>query len=124
MEVKDYMQALGRRARTASRRLVMASSGEKNAALLAIAAAIRRECAALLAANQEDLVAARAAGLEAAMLDRLTLTAKGVESMAEGVEQIAKLPDPVGEMTDIKYRPSGIQVGKMRVPLGVIGIIY
>ena len=124
MEIKQYMQTVGRQARAASRRLAMASTAEKNAALLAIAAAIRRDSAALVAANGEDLAAARAAGLEPALLDRLTLSAKGVEAMAEGVEQVAKLPDPIGEMTDIKYRPSGIQVGKMRVPLGVVGIIY
>ncbi|MGE5385762.1 MAG: glutamate-5-semialdehyde dehydrogenase [Betaproteobacteria bacterium] len=124
MDIKQYMQTVGRQARAASRRLAMASTAEKNAALLAIAAAIRREKATLLAANAQDLAAARAAGLEPAMVDRLTLTEKGVDSMAEGVEQVAKLPDPIGEMTDIKYRPSGIQVGKMRVPLGVIGIIY
>ncbi|MBS1191353.1 MAG: glutamate-5-semialdehyde dehydrogenase [Rhodocyclaceae bacterium] len=124
MDIKQYMETLGRQARAASRRLAQASSAEKNAALLAVATAIRREKAALVAANQEDLAAARAAGLEAALLDRLTLSEKGVDSMAEGVEQVAKLPDPVGEMTDIKYRPSGIQVGRMRVPLGVIGIIY
>jgi glutamate-5-semialdehyde dehydrogenase len=118
------MQTVGRQARAASRRLAGATTAEKNAALLHIAAAIRRDSAALVAANQEDLAAARAAGLEAAMIDRLTLSAKGVESMAEGVEQVAALADPIGEMTDIKYRPSGIQVGKMRVPLGVIGIIY
>ena len=102
----------------------MATTAEKNAALLHIAAAIRREKAALLAANAEDVAAARANGLESAMIDRLTLTDKGVDNMAEGVEQVAKLPDPVGEIRDIKYRPSGIQVGKMRAPLGVIGIIY
>jgi glutamate-5-semialdehyde dehydrogenase len=124
MDIKDYMQTVGRQARAASRRLAMASTAEKNAALLAIAAAIRRDKAALVAANQEDLAAARAAGLESAMLDRLTLSEKGVDGMAEGVEQVAKLADPIGEMTDIKFRPSGIQVGKMRVPLGVIGIIY
>jgi len=124
MDIKDYMQTVGRQARAASRRLAMASTAEKNAALLAIAAAIRRDKAALVAANQEDLAAARAAGLESAMLDRLTLSEKGVDGMAEGVEQVAKLADPIGEMTDIKCRPSGIQVGKMRVPLGVIGIIY
>jgi len=124
MDIKEYMQRVGRQARTASRRLAMASTAEKNAALLAIAAAIRRDKAALVAANQEDLAAARAAGLESAMLDRLTLSEKGVENMAEGVEQVATLPDPIGEMGDIKFRPSGIQVGKMRVPLGVIGIIY
>ncbi|MCK6389505.1 MAG: glutamate-5-semialdehyde dehydrogenase [Azonexus sp.] len=124
MDIKEYMQQVGRQARAASRQLATATTAQKNQALLCIAAAIRRDSAALVAANEEDLAAARAAGLETAMLDRLTLSAKGVESMAEGVEQIAKLPDPVGEMSDFKYRPSGIQIGKMRVPLGVIGIIY
>lgn len=124
MTIHDYMQDVGRNAREASRRLARATTAEKNAALVAIATAIRREKTNLVAANQEDLAAARAAGLETALLDRLTLSEKGVEAMAEGVEQIAKLPDPVGEMNEIKYRPSGIQVGKMRVPLGVIGIIY
>ena len=124
MDIKEYMQTVGRQARAASRRLAGATTAEKNAALLHIAAAIRRDSAALVAANQEDLAAARAAGLESAMIDRLTLSPKGVESMAEGVEQVAALADPIGEMTDIKFRPSGIQVGKMRVPLGVIGIIY
>ena len=124
MDIKEYMQTVGRQARLASRHLATASTAEKNAALLAIAAAIRRDKAVLVAANQEDLAAARAAGLEAAMLDRLTLSEKGVDGMAEGVEQVAKLPDPIGEMGDFKYMPSGIQVGKMRVPLGVIGIIY
>ncbi len=124
MDIKDYMQTVGRQARAASRRLAMATTAEKNAALLHIAAAIRREQAALVAANQQDLAAARANGLEPAMLDRLTLSVKGVEAMAEGVEQVATLPDPVGEIRDIKFRPSGIQVGKMRAPLGVIGIIY
>ena len=124
MDIKDYMQTVGRQARAASRRLATASTAEKNAALLAIAAAIRREKATLVAANQEDLAAARAAGLETAMLDRLTLSEKGVDSIAEGVEQVAKLADPIGEMGEFKFMPSGIQVGKMRVPLGVIGIIY
>lgn len=124
MDIKETMQAIGRRARVASRRLATASTAEKNAALQAIADAIRREKAALLAANAADVAAARAAGLEPAMLDRLTLTEKGVDNMAEGVEQVAKLPDPIGEMGEFKFRPSGIQVGKMRVPLGVIGIIY
>ena len=124
MDIKHYMQTLGQQARAASRRLAMATTAEKNAALQHIAAAIRREKAALVAANLQDLEAARANGLEAAMLDRLTLNEKGVDSMAEGVEQVAKLPDPVGEIRDIKFRPSGIQVGKMRAPLGVIGIIY
>lgn len=124
MDIKHYMQALGQQARSASRYLARASTAQKNTALNAIARAIRRERDALLAANQKDLEAARAAGLDSAFLDRLTLSAAGVEKMAEGVEQVAKLPDPIGEMTDIKFLPSGIQVGKMRVPLGVIGIIY
>ena len=124
MDIKEYMQTVGRQARAASRRLASASTAEKNAALMALAAAIRREKAALLAANAQDLDAARAAGLEPAMVDRLTLTDKGVDNMAEGVEQVATLADPIGEMSDFKFRPSGIQIGKMRVPLGVIGIIY
>jgi glutamate-5-semialdehyde dehydrogenase len=124
MDIKNYMQGVGRAARAASRQLAQASTAQKNAALLAIADAIRREKAALIAANQEDLAAARANGLEAAMLDRLTLSEKGVDSMADGVAQVATLPDPVGEISDMKFRPSGIQIGKMRVPLGVIGIIY
>ena len=124
MDIKDYIQNVGRQARAASRRLATASTAEKNAALLAIAAAIRREKAALVSANQEDLAAARVAGLEPAMIDRLTLSEKGVDSMAEGVEQVATLPDPIGEMGEFKFQPSGIQVGKMRVPLGVVGIIY
>ena len=124
MDIEQYMQTVGKQAREASRAIARADTNAKNSALRAIAAAIRRESAALVAANQEDLAAARAAGLEAAMLDRLTLTEKGVSAMAEGVEQVAALADPVGEISDLKFRPSGIQVGKMRVPLGVIGIIY
>ncbi|WP_416243219.1 glutamate-5-semialdehyde dehydrogenase [Azospira sp. APE16] len=124
MDIKDYMQNLGRRARAASRQMAKADTNAKNRALLAIAAAIRRDEAKLLAANGEDLAAARAAGLEPAMVDRLTLSPKTVATMAEGLEQIASLPDPIGEMTDLRFRPSGIQVGHMRVPLGVIGIIY
>jgi len=124
MDIKDYMQNLGRRARAASRQMAKADTNAKNRALLAIAAAIRRDEAKLLAANGEDLAAARAAGLEPAMVDRLTLSPKTGATMAEGLEQIASLPDPIGEMTDLRFRPSGIQVGHMRVPLGVIGIIY
>ncbi|MBK7424347.1 MAG: glutamate-5-semialdehyde dehydrogenase [Propionivibrio sp.] len=124
MDIQHYMQQVGRQAREASRAIARADSKVKNDALHTIAAAIRRESAALIAANQEDLAAARAAGLEPAMLDRLTLTGEGVAAMAEGVEQVAALPDPVGEISELKFRPSGIQVGRMRVPLGVIGIIY
>ncbi|AWI80037.1 glutamate-5-semialdehyde dehydrogenase [Parazoarcus communis] len=124
MDIQNYMQTLGRQARAASRLLAAASSEAKNTALLAMAADIRARAATLLAANAQDLEAARRAGLEPSMIDRLTLTEKGVEAIAVGLEQVAALPDPVGEITDVKRRPSGIQVGKMRVPLGVIGIIY
>ncbi|MBW7901851.1 MAG: glutamate-5-semialdehyde dehydrogenase [Rhodocyclaceae bacterium] len=124
MDIREYMQTVGRQAREASRAAARADTGQKNRALAAIAAAIRRDAALLLAANREDLEAARAAGLEPAMLDRLTLSEKGVAAMAEGVEQVAALPDPVGEIADVRFRPSGIQVGRMRVPLGVVGIIY
>jgi glutamate-5-semialdehyde dehydrogenase len=124
LDVKQMMRGMGREARAASRRMARASTNEKNAALAAIAAAIRRSREAIRAANGEDLEAARAAGLDEAMLDRLTLSDKSIATMAEGLEQIAGLPDPIGEMGEFKYRPSGIQVGRMRVPLGVIGIIY
>ncbi len=124
MDIQNYMQTLGRQARAASRVIAAASTEAKNTALLAMAAEIRARRNELLAANAEDLDQARAAGLEAALIDRLTLDDKGVEAMAVGLEQVAALPDPVGEMTGIKRRPSGIQLGKMRVPLGVIGIIY
>ena len=124
MDIKHYMLQLGQAARAASRAMAKADTHAKNKALLAIAVAIRRDKAALLTANRADLEAAKAAGMEAAMLDRLTLTEKAVATMAEGLEQIASLPDPIGEISDLKYLPSGIQVGRMRVPLGVIGIIY
>jgi glutamate-5-semialdehyde dehydrogenase len=124
MNVKEYMQTVGKQARAASRQMASADTNAKNQALLAMAAAIRRDSAKLVAANAQDLAEAREAGLEAALLDRLTLTEKGVAGMAEGLEQIAALPDPVGEISGLNYRPSGIQVGKMRVPLGVVGIIY
>jgi glutamate-5-semialdehyde dehydrogenase len=124
MDIKTYMHTLGREARAASRLVAAASTDAKNRALLAMAAAIRAQREQLLQANARDLAEARAAGLEAALVDRLTLTDKGIDAMAEGLEQVAALPDPVGEITDVKRRPSGIQVGKMRVPLGVIGIIY
>ncbi|WP_174237419.1 glutamate-5-semialdehyde dehydrogenase [Sulfuriferula nivalis] len=124
MDIKTYMHQVGQAARTASRAIARADSNAKNKALLAMADAIERDSAILLAANETDMTAARANGLDAALLDRLSLNAKSVAGMAEGLRQIAALPDPVGEITDLKYRPSGIQVGKMRVPLGVIGIIY
>ena len=122
--IEQYMHQVGKQAREASRALARADSNAKNKALRAIAAAIRREANVLVAANKEDLASALASGLEPALLDRLTLSAKGVAAMAEGVEQVAALADPVGEISELKFRPSGIQVGRMRVPLGVIGIIY
>ncbi|MBI3712679.1 MAG: glutamate-5-semialdehyde dehydrogenase [Burkholderiales bacterium] len=118
------MQTLGQQARLASRAMAKADTATKNQALLAIAAAIRHDAAALRAANELDLAAAKNAGMDAAMLDRLALSDKAIATMAEGLEQIARLPDPIGEISNMKYRPSGIQVGQMRVPLGVIGIIY
>ena len=124
MNVKDYMQRVGKAARRASRAMARADTNQKNRALLAMADAIARDQDKLLTANMEDLAAARGAGLEPAMIDRLTLSDKTVAAMAEGLRQIAALPDPVGEMDDFTYRPSGIQLGKMRVPLGVVGIIY
>ena len=124
MDIQHLMHTLGRQAREASRVLAAASTGTKNTALIAMAEEIRRERDALIAANTKDLALARQAGLEPAMLDRLSLNEKGIEAMAAGLEQVASLPDPVGEITDVRRRPSGIQVGKMRVPLGVIGIIY
>lgn len=124
MDIKTYMQTVGSQARAASRTLAQASTLAKNTALIAMAQSIREHKSALLGANARDLDTARANGLEPAMIDRLALTEKGIESMAQGLEQVASLPDPVGEITDLKRRPSGIQVGKMRVPLGVIGIIY
>jgi glutamate-5-semialdehyde dehydrogenase len=124
MDIKEYMQNVGKAARAASRDMAKADTNTKNRALTAMAQAILRDQAALLAANALDMAEARAKGLDAALLDRLALTEKGVAGMAEGLLQIAALPDPVGEIDGLNYRPSGIQVGKMRVPLGVIGIIY
>ena len=124
MDVKQYMRMVGEQARTASRLIARADTNAKNKALLAMADAILRDQEKLLAANAKDMSAAQVSGLDAALLDRLQINAKGVAGMAEGLRQIAQLADPVGEITDLNYRPSGIQVGKMRVPLGVVGIIY
>jgi glutamate-5-semialdehyde dehydrogenase len=123
-DIKRYMRELGEQARAAARVLARADSATKDRALAAAAAAIRRDAARLLEANAADAAEARANGLAPALLDRLQLSAAGVEDMAEGLEQIARLPDPVGAITDLRERPSGIRVGRMRVPLGVIGIIY
>ncbi|MEP7261530.1 MAG: glutamate-5-semialdehyde dehydrogenase, partial [Usitatibacter sp.] len=118
------MTAMGERARSAATLVAKSSTGDRNRALeLAAEALVDRE-KAILAANARDVKAARAAGRDDAFIDRLVLTAKAVEAMAEGLRDVAKLPDPVGEITDLRSRPSGIQVGRMRVPLGVIAIIY
>ncbi|WP_019605745.1 glutamate-5-semialdehyde dehydrogenase [Teredinibacter turnerae] len=124
MTVKDYMQQLGRQARAASRDMLAASTDDKNRALVAIADAITANRELIIQENARDLENGRANGLEPAMLDRLELTPARFEGMIEGLRQVAALPDPCGEISDLKYRPSGIQVGKMRVPLGVVGIIY
>jgi len=124
MNVKEYMQNVGRAARAASRLVARADTAHKNQALLAMADAIERDRAKIAAANLQDVKAAEAAGLDPALLDRLTLSDKAIGGMAEGLRQVATLPDPVGEMSEFAYRPSGIQLGKMRVPLGVIAIIY
>ena len=124
MDIQQYMTAVGQRARAASRAMARADTAVKNRALTLIAAAIRRDAALLVAANQADLAAARANGLAPAMLDRLTLSEQAIATMIAGLEQIVSLSDPIGEISNMKYRPSGIQVGQMRVPLGVIGIIY
>ena len=123
-DVAAYMRAVRAAARAAARELARADTGTRNRALTAIAAALRADEARLIAANAEDVAAAKAAGQDPAFVDRLTLTAKSVQAMADGLAQIAALPDPVGEITDLTYRPTGIQVGRMRVPLGVVGIIY
>ncbi|MFO1311312.1 MAG: glutamate-5-semialdehyde dehydrogenase [Burkholderiales bacterium] len=123
-DVAAYMRGVGEAARAASRGIARADTSAKNRALQAMALAIRREEARLIAANKEDVDAARAAGHDAAFVDRLTLTPRTILAMADGLDEIAALPDPVGEITDLRYRPTGIQVGRMRVPLGVVGIIY
>ncbi len=123
-EIKAYMRKVGEQARAASRKMNKADTNAKNSALLAIADALMERQAMLLAENAKDLTAGVERGLDEALLDRLELNPERVAGMAEGLRQIAALPDPVGEVTDLNYRPSGIQVGKMRVPLGVIGIIY
>ena len=123
-DISTLMQSLGQSARAASRAMARASTAQKNAALLHIAEAIRAQRHLLKQANAEDLATAQAAGLPEALVERLALSDKAIETMAEGLEQISNLPDPIGEMLNLRYRPTGIQVGQMRVPLGVIGIIY
>ncbi len=123
-DIAAYMNGVGAAARDASRAVARAGTLAKNLALARMAAAIRRDSALLQAENAADVEAARAAGHDAAFVDRLTLTPGSIEAMARGLEEIAALPDPAGEISDLKFRPSGIQVGMMRVPLGVIAIIY
>lgn len=124
MEIKSYMTRIGQQAREAAMQMAKTDTATKNRALMFIAEAIRRDVALLRTANRKDLDMAEVSGLEPALLDRLTLSDKAIETMATGLEQIASLSDPIGEITNLKLRPSGIQVGQMRVPLGVIGIIY
>ena len=123
-DIKSYILAVGEQARAASRLIGRADTAAKNRALSNIAAALEAGAAGLIRENAKDLEAGRAKGLDAAMLDRLAITEKSVKSMADGLREVAALADPVGEITGLAYRPSGIQVGKMRVPLGVVGIIY
>jgi glutamate-5-semialdehyde dehydrogenase len=124
VDIKEYMQDLGLQARKAGREISRTDSGKKNLALLKIAEAIESNHDLLITENQKDLAAGKQNGLDAASLDRLALTHASIQGMIEGLKQVAALPDPVGEISDLSYRPSGIQVGQMRVPLGVIGIIY
>lgn len=124
MDIKEYMHTLGRQARNAGRIISRSDTGKKNQAIANIADALHLKRAFLVQENQKDLQAGQANGLEPALMDRLELNEKRIDAMIEGLSQVAALPDPVGEITDLKYRPSGIQVGQMRVPLGVIGIVY
>jgi len=122
--IDELIETLGQKAREAARTMAGASTGQKNAALEAIAARVRAARHELAAANAADLEQARSAQLDAAALDRLTLSTEAIELMARGLEEVAKLPDPIGAISELVIRPSGIQVGRMRVPLGVVGIIY
>jgi glutamate-5-semialdehyde dehydrogenase len=123
-DVSAYMAHMGRTARAASAAMAAAPTAQRNRALAELAQRVRGAQAALVAANERDVARARAAGLDAALIDRLTLTASAIEQMATGAEQVEQLPDPIGEISDLRSQPSGIRVGRMRVPLGVIGIIY
>lgn len=124
MSVADYMQQLGAQAKAASKVLATAPTMAKNNALLSMANALNNARSALKTANQKDLSAAEKNGLAESMLDRLRVTDEGIDAMVIGLRQVAELADPVGEISDMSFRPSGIQLGKMRVPLGVVGIIY
>ena len=124
MDIQSYMHSVGKAARHAARSIAKTETAAKNHALMTMAEVVERDQSRLGEANARDVAAARARGLDAALIDRLTLTPKSIAAMAQGLREIAQLPDPVGEISDLRYRPSGIQVGRMRVPLGVIGIIY
>jgi glutamate-5-semialdehyde dehydrogenase len=124
LDLATYMREVGERARAAAGVVARAPTRAKDAALEAAAAAIERDTRALLAANAGDVAASRASGDDEAFVDRLALNPERIAAMADGLRQVAALPDPVGEITDLKYRPTGIQVGRMRVPLGVVGIVY
>jgi glutamate-5-semialdehyde dehydrogenase len=124
LDISEYMTQLGTRARAASRAIARADDAAKSGALRAIARGLQANRDTLVAANARDLVRARDNGLESAMLDRLKLDDKALARMVEGLTQIAGMPDPIGEITEVKIRPNGMRVGRMRVPLGVIGIIY
>ncbi|MGB0957282.1 MAG: glutamate-5-semialdehyde dehydrogenase [Litorivicinus sp.] len=124
MTLSDYMHQLGQQARAASRLMAQATTAQKNATLARLADLLLAESESLLAANALDLDAGRAQGLDAALMDRLALTPAGIAAMAEGVRQVAALADPVGQTANGKYLPSGIHLSQMRVPLGVVGIIY
>src|SRR5215470_3989104 len=121
-DIRALVQSMGEAARGASRLLAPAPTAVKNKALEAGAEALVDREKTILAANAQDVKAARAEGADDAFIDRLALTAKAIEAMAKGLREITQLPDPVGEVSSLTRRPSGIQVGKMRVPLGVIGI--
>ncbi|MEH6562921.1 MAG: gamma-glutamyl-phosphate reductase, partial [Marinobacter sp.] len=124
MDIAVYMTEVGQQARAAATLVARSTTEVRNRALLATAEALDGARNELAEANARDLASARESGLDAAMLDRLELTPARIDAMIEGLRQVASLPDPIGAITDMTYRPSGIQVGKMRVPLGVIGIIY
>ena len=124
MDIQTYMTGVGKQARAASRLIAKAGTAARNEALTLTAQAIERDMRGLLDANAQDLDAARAKKLDAPLIDRLTLTEKSIAAMADGLRQIATLPDPIGEVSELKKQPSGIRVGRMRVPLGVIAIIY
>ena len=124
LDIRQTMQGIGRRARLAAAAMSRADTATKNSALLAMASAIEQARDRLIEENKKDMDAGRRDGLDAALLDRLLLNAERIADMAAGLRQIAALPDPIGAITDLNYQPSGIQVGRMRVPLGVIGIIY